>query len=326
MQTIPPTESRSSASSSSDADLVKAPSQAFADEVNRELRRTGAEDLYIFVTGLNTNFKNSVEHAGSLHHYLGHRGVMIAYPWPVRPTPFAVNRDRLSGRVSARALRELIVFLGAETEAQRINLIGYSGGAEVLAVALYQLRLSRASDSEEQIASELKVGQVVLASPDMDYFEFRHMLMDGLQDIARHITVYVNQKDDVLKYSRLLSTGSARLGNTGIIVDEVERNFYRNSHKISFVNPVNSERIVGVSDSLGHGYWYKNPWVSSDVLISLATGLLPAARGLVRSEEDLAWNFPDDYPHRTNLLFSELLTNEMAQLNAPAEGAVEPVL
>jgi hypothetical protein len=45
----------------------------------------------------------------------------------------------------------------------------------------------------------------------------------------------------------------------------------------------------------GHGYWYANEWISTDVTISLRYPIPPAQRCLV-SERKGVWRFPDDYP------------------------------
>ncbi|MFW2403135.1 MAG: hypothetical protein ACN4GT_00125, partial [Gammaproteobacteria bacterium] len=47
-----------------------------------------------------------------------------------------------------------------------------------------------------------------------------------------------------------------------------------------------------------HEAWYANPWLSSDVLITLYLGLDPASRGLnsYQTANDLGvWYFPEDY-------------------------------
>ena len=52
------------------------------------------------------------------------------------------------------------------------------------------------------------------------------------------------------------------------------------------------------SGTAGHGYWYTNPWVSSDVLTTLIWQLSPEERGLVRLPDKSRWTFPPDYPTR----------------------------
>jgi hypothetical protein len=48
----------------------------------------------------------------------------------------------------------------------------------------------------------------------------------------------------------------------------------------------------------GHGYWIANPWVSSDVLLSMIYPFDPAWRGLHHPPGPGMWTFPDDYPQR----------------------------
>jgi hypothetical protein len=47
---------------------------------------------------------------------------------------------------------------------------------------------------------------------------------------------------------------------------------------------------------LGHSYFHDDPWVSTDVLLTLADGMLPAERGLVRDPKASVFTFPADYP------------------------------
>ena len=309
--TIPPTSvpGLTAYYSNNRNDPIRQGSNDFAALIDQELERTGTSDIYILVTGLSTTFHHGIEHAAALHHYLGHGGLMLAYPWPTRSTPIAVNKDRLSGRISARALRELVLFLAEETQVRRINFIGYSAGAEVLSLALYQLRLASSDWPADEIAERLKIGQVVLAAPDIDYTEFRNMLLDNLVDVAEHFTIYVNADDKVLRYSHIFSTGAARLGRAQDVVSDVEKALYRQEEHLTFIDPSNGEKVLGESDSRGHSYWFENPWVSSDVMIAVTAGLDPAERGLVRSGTEVAWGFPDDYVERTERLFRKLPQN-----------------
>jgi hypothetical protein len=52
----------------------------------------------------------------------------------------------------------------------------------------------------------------------------------------------------------------------------------------------------------GHGYWYKSPWVSTDLIIQLIFHASPAERGLeidtADSRRAQVWYYPDDYPDR----------------------------
>ena len=69
---------------------------------------------------------------------------------------------------------------------------------------------------------------------------------------------------------------------------------------------VNSDRInlidLSRSDIEGfrfsHGAWYENPWVSTDVMVTLLTGWPPDKRGLAESLSEKGyqfWYFPKTY-------------------------------
>lgn len=46
----------------------------------------------------------------------------------------------------------------------------------------------------------------------------------------------------------------------------------------------------------GHGYWYANDWIATDVALALRFPIAPAKRCLVRAGPRHAWKFPDGYP------------------------------
>jgi hypothetical protein len=64
----------------------------------------------------------------------------------------------------------------------------------------------------------------------------------------------------------------------------------------------------------GHSYFRESPWVSSDILATLATGLGPAERGLERTRPDLpVWSYPPDFIPR----LERALAAEQADRDAP---------
>jgi hypothetical protein len=48
----------------------------------------------------------------------------------------------------------------------------------------------------------------------------------------------------------------------------------------------------------GHGYFFANTRVATDVLLSMIYPFDPAGRGLVHPPGRGMWTFPDDYPQR----------------------------
>jgi len=48
----------------------------------------------------------------------------------------------------------------------------------------------------------------------------------------------------------------------------------------------------------GHHYWYRHPWMSSDIIFLMRTDLPPAARGLTPSQMEGIWYLSSDYPEK----------------------------
>jgi hypothetical protein len=70
---------------------------------------------------------------------------------------------------------------------------------------------------------------------------------------------------------------------------------YQNEADISIINVTEASQATAGN---GHDYFRRSPWASSDILITLAYGLSPMERGLVRGEDSPLWTFPADYIER----------------------------
>jgi esterase/lipase superfamily enzyme len=206
--------------------------------------------------------------------------------------------------VSERNLREFLIFLAEETNAERIHLISYSAGAPIVTNALLHLRLLHASSTLEEIRTEVRLGHVIYAGADQDLDYFRNLYLDQFDDIAETITVYTSREDTGLVLSRLFTTGTARLGRAMEDLTENDLEALRQGTVTSFVDVTDATRAAGGGDLWAHGYWYLNPWVNMDVISFLAHDLTPVDRALVREEGEAIWSFPKDYPQRIREVWS----------------------
>ena len=71
---------------------------------------------------------------------------------------------------------------------------------------------------------------------------------------------------------------------------------------------VRPENIPGLSHR-SHTFWYDDPWVSSDVLITLLYHLSPDKRGLAPGEAATGaryWTFMPDYPEQLAKVLTRL--------------------
>lgn len=289
-------------------DPIRAPALRFARALDERLAASRAPDVYVFVSGYNTTFQETVERFAQFSHFV-RDGVFLAYSWPTRLSFLSYVEDSQKGSLSVRNLRELILFLGRHTGVRRIHLIGYSAGARILAEALLQLRLMHPDTEPDALSARLRVGRLLFPAPDLDLVYARNLELDDWQDVAEQVTVYVSGSDLGVWASARFIFGASRLGNPDFT--EVDLEHLRNAEGGSFVDAAQAKQSAG-SDLFGHAYWYANPWVSTDALLFLVFGLPPGERGLVLSEDGTRWVFPPDYPDRLRRVFDRLHAADQA--------------
>jgi esterase/lipase superfamily enzyme len=273
-----------------------AAARAFADAVNAKLANSRRKDIYVYTHGYKVIFENPVLVANELWHFLGYDGAFIAYAWPSTPSRWAYLRDIETAVGFARNLRIFLEYLAEETNAENIHVLGYSAGTQLVARTLEQLALMNHEREVEQIHTDLKIGHVILVGSDLDREIFSAYLADGLLRVPQHVSIYISEKDKALSLSRFL-TRRERLGQmwSQDMNPAVADYLYQNEAEISIINVTEASQATAGN---GHGYFRRSPWASSDILITLAYGLSPAERGLVRGENLPIWAFPADYIER----------------------------
>lgn len=298
--TIAPTDAERYAAaraSRSPDDPVRRPARRFAEAIDARLAETPTPDVYVFVSGFNTSFAQTVERFAQFAHFARRGGVFLAYSWPTRLSFLSYVEDSQKAELSVRNLRELILFLGRETRVRRIHLIGYSAGARILAQALLQIRLLYAGDDPKTLAKTLHIGRLLFPAPDLDLRYARNLELDHFADIAEETAIYVAEKDVGIWASARLIFNAPRLGNPYRELAQSDLKSLRNAEGAYFIDSNQALESAG-SDWFGHAYWYQNPWVSTDAMLFMLFGLPPEKRGLVRAESGSYWVFPKDYPQR----------------------------
>ena len=290
---------RSAASLAIPEQLGKDPHAAartFADAINNKLDISKRKDIYVYTHGYKVIFENPVLVANELWHFLGYDGVFIAYAWPSTPSRWAYLRDIETAVGYARNLRIFLEYLAQETDAERIHVLGYSAGTQLVARTLEQMALMNHERDAEEIHTDLKIDHVILVGSDIDREVFGAYLADGLLKVPQHLSIYVSEKDKALSLSRFL-TRRERLGQMWMEEKNpaVAEYLYQNEADISIINVTEASQATAGN---GHGYFRRSPWASSDILITLAYGLSPMERGLVRGEDSPLWTFPADYIER----------------------------
>ncbi len=266
---------------------------AIAEAVNAGLSASRCKDIYIFIHGFNTSFMDNMTLGAEMFHYLGRDGVFINYGWPSQNSLFDYSADKSTASYSTRPFRLFLTRLAKRSNAERIHILAHSAGAPIAVEALRQLRLMHFSEPNAATRSRYKIGRLVLVAPDMDLGDFENAVADGATAVPERTTIYISSHDKALDISAWIG-GFARLGQPMSVLTPKNIAFLNEQEGVDIVDVFLAERMFG--SWLGHSYFHDDPWVSTDVLLTLADGMLPAERGLVRDPKASVFTFPADYP------------------------------
>lgn len=263
--------------------------------INTELAEVEGSDILVYVHGYNTEYRVNTGMAAEIWHYAGRDGVVVSYAWPSQHRLLGYGADKANAAYAVRHLRLLLGFLAERSDARRVHIVAHSAGCPIVVDALRDLRLADSALGEAEVRAKYRIGRVVLAAPDMDLMRFFNARLDGFDDLPERISIYASRTDGALRLSSLLF-GDDRLGRSVGHLTEWEQRAVMLFDHTEIVDVSRPEGLLG--DFLGHGYYHRDPWVSSDVLLVLEHGLPAEERGLVRNVETGFWEFPDNYLDR----------------------------
>ena len=280
-------------------DLRKTSPQAdgFFYEINELLKKRVDKDILVYVHGANSNFYRATAQGAQLFHFTGHNSIVLTFSWPSAENLLRYKTDVLHAKETIPAFARLIELLAHHTIAKNINIIAYSAGAQVAAPGLAYFHDEYPNLPKAELKKKLRIGEVYFAAPDtaLEPFVERYL---KFKDIVERVTLNVNTKDSVLRFSALLNHKS-RLGRPDIseLTDE-EFQILIDASETSVLNILDVSGSKSLKVGGAHDSWYGNPWVSSDLLILLLLNEGPLERGLEAYKYEggvLTYRFPDDY-------------------------------
>ena len=301
-----------------DPALDKQVAEKFEAAVNAQLAKSPSKELFILVHGFNTTVPDNAALAAELFHFLGRDGAMVLFEWPSAGSVFAYQTDKSAATASIRGFRQFLNHVARRTECAKINIIAHSAGAPVAVEALHELRLMYAAETAAQVRTRIKLGRLVLVAPDMDLDEFRDSVSDGTSTIPERVTLYVSSRDKALDLSAWMA-GFARLGQPLDVLTPRQVKFLEQDANVDIVDVVDAENRLG--SWLGHSYFHDDPWVSTDVLLTLRTGTRPAQRGLVFDDNRKVFVFGKKYPEHARTAAKSLLSGGTGLDVPPEAGA-----
>lgn len=268
----------------------------FIERIDAQLARTRNRSVVLYVHGYRVTFDEVAVQMGSFAHYLG-QGATVTFQWPTGTMFWNYVTDCPRARQSIPDIERLVALL-AHTQARQVNLLAYSCGSPLLASALARLRAQYPDLDHEALQERLRIGNVIFAASDVDLKTFAREHVRPALDLAQQVIVYFSRKDRALGFSSLIA-GASRLGQPdledlqGLSLDELRVMAENPRFQAVDVTDVRGAHEMG--GMKGHGYWYANEVISTDVTLSLRYPIPPQQRCLRAQAGTRVWRMPDDY-------------------------------
>lgn len=285
------------------ADPAEPESDAWFAEIDAALAQSRVKDVLVYVHGANTTVERAAGQASQIAHFSGRSAVVVLFAWPTAENFLRYPRDIRNAFGAAPHLAELIAHLAARTQAEKINVMTYSAGGTVGSDGLAEL-------ARNNPKAAARLGEVYHAAPDADFAGF----VDDLAvygPYAQRVTTAANLGDSALRLAAAVNRGS-RAGRPDLRDLSPEAANWllgaAGSLGMEFIH-ISPETMVE-TPATSHTFWYDDPWVSSDLLVTLLFHLPPAERGLVRQVSPSGaeyWEFPVDFPDQVVALRDRLV-------------------
>lgn len=234
----------------------------FSKTLGADIKAHGGNAL-VFIHGYNTHFDDAVYRITQIAQDSGYKGAPVLFTWASAGKTVDYVYDTNSATVARDALEETLRLV-AKSGAKRIDIVAHSLGNWVTMEALRQLAITKDKDLSG------KLGDVVLASPDIDVDVFKSQ-MERYGKPKHPFIVLASKEDQALDISSWIAGDKPRLGdylnakdivNYGVIVVDLSK--------------------VKPGDELGHTTFADNP----NVIKLLGQGLNEEdARALGRNSD-----------------------------------------
>jgi len=211
---------------------------AFAKALREDIRKNDGRAL-VFIHGYNTAFDSAIYRATQIVHDAGYAGTPVLFSWASGAKTVDYVYDTNSA-TAARDSLEATLRMVADAGATRVDIIAHSMGNWVTMEALRQLAIS----NDKTLGG--KLGDVVLASPDIDIDVFK-TLMARYGKPKKPFLIMLSDDDRALRFSKILAGDTPRVGD------------YSNAAEIAKYGAVVIDLTQLKGDRLNHTKFADNP-------------------------------------------------------------------
>jgi esterase/lipase superfamily enzyme len=175
----------------------------FQKAIDVDMAARGGRAL-IFVHGYNTGFDDAVYRLTQIAHDSGYPGTPVLFSWASGDSTTSYVYDKESA-AAARDQLEVTLRLLSQSGARRIDIVAHSMGTWVTMEALRQLAI----EGDRNLGG--KLGDVVLASPDIDVDVFKSQ-MRRYGKPEKPFIVLLSEDDRALRLAGLIAGSKPRVG------------------------------------------------------------------------------------------------------------------
>ncbi len=176
------------------------------------------DQAFVFVHGYNVSFDDAIFRTAQIAKDMDFDGPAVAFSWRSAGGMWDYRHDIDTAKESRVALRDLLTLIARDTGVANVNLVAHSMGNDPVIEVLRENAEIRRAGGRPQ---DLKLNEVVLASPDVARTVFTQFA-GAFSDIAKGgITLYASSKDRALIASKRVASGLVRAGDIpkeGILV------------------------------------------------------------------------------------------------------------
>lgn len=189
-----------------DAVYRDTPQQFDADlSAQLALRPPGQKKVVIFIHGYNTQFSEALYRLAQMAEDSRSTAVPVLFTWASRGETADYVYDTNSATAARDRLEDTIRLVFA-SGAEQVSILAHSMGNWVTVEALRQIRISGRGVPPQ------KVGNIILAAPDIDVDVFKSQLK-RFGKPAKPFIVVVSADDKALGFSEFIAGGKGRLGS-----------------------------------------------------------------------------------------------------------------
>lgn len=304
LETVPLTLESISETAQMPLDLIRSDSrltlsqQKFIDAINKELSKAVDKEIMVYVHGTKVDFANATILTAEVDHFAGRDFVGLAFAWPSHQNIlyYLAGIDVRRALKSSIALSKLLVLLAEHTKAEHINILAYSAGGKVASKALFEMRHAFSNLDSNELRDKFRIASAMFAAADVAIDVFFDRL-PAISELVDQVLITVTDDDNALKAAEIYMGGKVRVGEEKAEVIEEAFIIENKLSNVEIIDVSYGQEIRGF-DITGHHYWYRHPWMSSDIIFLMRTDLPPHRRGLSPTELEGIWYLSPDYPEK----------------------------